>query len=79
MIDDLVKDHLHHQLRSTRQALVRKLDGRSGHDVRCPLTATAPTSGPVKHLATVEAWYFGEVFGRDGDAVRNPDLVAARR
>jgi Protein of unknown function (DUF664) len=35
--------------------------------------------GLVKHLATLEAWYFGEVFGRDGDAVRNPDLVAARQ
>ena len=63
--DDLAKDHLHGQLRRTRQALVWKLDGLSEYDVRRPLTATGTNLlGLVKHLATVEAWYFGEVFGR---------------
>jgi Protein of unknown function (DUF664) len=63
--DDLAKDYLHGQLRSTRQALVWKLDGLSEYDVRRPLTATGTNLlGLVKHLATWEAWYFGEVFGR---------------
>jgi uncharacterized damage-inducible protein DinB len=63
--DDLAKDYLHGQLRRTRQALVWKLDGLSEYDVRRPLTATGTNLlGLVKHLATVEGWYFGEVFGR---------------
>jgi len=63
--DDLAKDYLHGQLRSTRRALVWKLDGLSEYDVRRPLTATGTNLlGLVKHLATLEAWYFGEVFGR---------------
>lgn len=65
MTDDLAKDHLHGQLRSTRQALVWKLDGLSEYDVRRPLTATGTNLlGLVKHVATWEARYFGEVFGR---------------
>jgi hypothetical protein len=40
VIDDFAKDYLHSQLRSTRQALVWKLDGLSEYDVRRPLTAT---------------------------------------
>lgn len=48
-----------------RQTLVWKLDGLSEYDVRRPLTATGTNLlGLVKHLATLEAWYFGEVFGR---------------
>lgn len=63
--DDLARDYLHRQLSSTRQALVWKLDGLSEYDVRRPLTATGTNLlGLVKHLATLEAWYFGEVFGR---------------
>jgi hypothetical protein len=63
--DDLAKDYLHGQLRSTRRALVWKLDGLSEYDVRRPLTATGTNLlGLVKHLATLEAWYLGEVFGR---------------
>jgi hypothetical protein len=63
--DDLVKDYLHGQLRSTHQALVWKLDGLSKYDVRRPLTATGTNLlGLVKHLATGEARYLGEVFGR---------------
>ncbi|RZU49352.1 uncharacterized protein DUF664 [Krasilnikovia cinnamomea] len=65
VIDDLVKDYLHGQLRSTRRALVWKLDGLSEYDLRRPLTVTGTNLlGLVKHVATVEAWYFGEVFGR---------------
>jgi hypothetical protein len=65
VIDDLAKDYLHGQLRRTRQALVWKLEGLSEYDVRRPLTVTGTNLlGLVKHLATVEAWYFGEVFGR---------------
>ncbi len=63
--DDFAKDHMHGQLRRIRQALVWKLDGLSDYDVRRPLTVTGTNLlGLVKHLATVEAWYFGEVFGR---------------
>ena len=65
VIDDLVKDYLHGQLRSTRQALVWKLDGLPEYDVRRPLTATGTNLlGLVKHLATWEARYLGEVFNR---------------
>ncbi|MFC3383251.1 DinB family protein [Couchioplanes azureus] len=65
MIDDFAKDYLHGQLKAIREALVWKLDGLSEYDVRRPLTATGTNLlGLVKHLATVEAWYFGEVFDR---------------
>jgi hypothetical protein len=65
VIDEFAKDYLHSQLRSARRALVWKLDGLSEYDLRRPLTATGTNLlGLVKHLATVEAWYFGEVFGR---------------
>ncbi|MER5334121.1 DinB family protein [Micromonospora sp. NPDC002717] len=65
MIDDVAKDYLHGQLRSTRQALVWKLDGLSEYDVRRPLTATGTNLlGLVKHLATWEARYLGEIFDR---------------
>ena len=65
VIDAFAKDYLHGQLRSIRQALVWKLEGLSEYDVRRPLTATGTNLlGLVKHLATLEAWYFGEVFGR---------------
>ena len=65
MIDGFAKDYLHGQLRRTRQALVWKVDGLSEYDVRRPLTATGTNLlGLVKHVATCEAWYFGEVFDR---------------
>jgi hypothetical protein len=63
--DDLAKDYLHRRLRSTRQALVWKLDGLSEYDVRRPLTATGTNLlGLVKHVATWEARYLGETFDR---------------
>lgn len=65
MIDDFAKDFLHGRLKAIREALVWKLDGLSEYDTRRPLTATGTNLlGLVKHMATLEAWYFGEVFGR---------------
>ncbi len=66
MIDDeLAKADLHGRLRQDRRALLWKLDGLSEYDSRRPLTATGTSLlGLVKHVATVEAWYFGAVFDR---------------
>ncbi|MFF6887949.1 DinB family protein [Streptomyces sp. NPDC012421] len=65
MIDEFAKDNLHGRLRRDREALLWKLDGLSAYDVRRPLTATGTNLlGLVKHVATVEARYFGEVFDR---------------
>lgn len=65
VIDDFAKDYLHEELRFTRQALVWKLDGLSEYDVRRPLTATGTNLlGLVKHMATWEARYLGEIFDR---------------
>ncbi|MYS12220.1 DUF664 domain-containing protein [Streptomyces sp. SID6041] len=65
MIDEFAKDTLHGRLRRDREALLWKLDGLSEYDARRPLTATGTNLlGLVKHVATVEARYFGEVFGR---------------
>ncbi|MFJ8429829.1 DinB family protein [Kitasatospora sp. NPDC094019] len=63
MIDGFAKTDLHGRLRRDREALLWKLDGLSEYDARLPLTATN-LLGLVKHLATVEARYFGEVFDR---------------
>ncbi|MFI7340888.1 DinB family protein [Streptomyces sp. NPDC050085] len=65
MIDSFAKDSLHWRLRRDREALLWKLDGLSEYDARRPLTATGTNLlGLVKHVATVEARYFGEVFDR---------------
>ncbi|MFE6129613.1 DinB family protein [Streptomyces sp. NPDC056437] len=65
MIDKFAKDILHGRLRRDRKALLWKLDGLSEYDARRPLTATGTNLlGLVKHVATVEARYFGEVFDR---------------
>ncbi|MFD5699397.1 DinB family protein [Streptomyces lasiicapitis] len=65
MIDEFAKDNLHGRLRRDRKALLWKLDGLSEYDARRPLTATGTNLlGLVKHMATVEARYFGEVFDR---------------
>jgi len=65
MIDGFAKECLHEQLQWTRGALVWKLDGLSEYDIRRPLTATGTNLlGLVKHVATWEARYFGEVFNR---------------
>jgi uncharacterized damage-inducible protein DinB len=65
VIDDFAKDFLHGRLQQIRTALVWKLDDLSEYDIRRPLTATGTNLlGLVKHMATLEAWYFGEVLGR---------------
>jgi hypothetical protein len=65
MIDEFAKDNLHGRLRRDREALLWKLDGLSEYDTRRPLTATGTNLlGLVKHVANVEARYFGEVFDR---------------
>jgi hypothetical protein len=65
MIDDFAKERLHGTLRRNREVLVWKLDGLAEYDVRRPLTVTGTNLlGLVKHAATWEARYFGEVFGR---------------
>ncbi|KIF07093.1 type I restriction endonuclease subunit M [Streptomyces sp. RSD-27] len=65
MIDECAKDNLHRRLRRDRETLLWKLDGLSEYDARRPLTATGTNLlGLVKHVATVEARYFGEVFDR---------------
>ncbi|MFE1437433.1 DinB family protein [Streptomyces sp. NPDC058739] len=65
MIDEFAKGNLHGRLRRDREALLWKLDGLPEYDARRPLTATGTNLlGLVKHVATVEARYFGEVFDR---------------
>lgn len=65
MTDGFAKEYLHEELQLSRSALVWKLDGLSEYDVRRPLTATGTNLlGLVKHVATWEARYFGEVFER---------------
>ncbi len=65
MDDDAIKASLLQELRWAREALVWKLDGLSEYDVRRPLTATGTNLlGLVKHVATWEARYLGEVLGR---------------
>jgi uncharacterized damage-inducible protein DinB len=59
------KATLHRYLRVRRADLLGKLDGLSEYDSRRPLTATGTNLlGLVKHVASVELGYFGEVFGR---------------
>ncbi|MFD1148148.1 DinB family protein [Saccharothrix hoggarensis] len=65
MTDGDAKTHLHDSLRWIREAVLTKLDGLSEYDARRPMTLTGTNLlGLVKHLATWEARYFGEVFGR---------------
>jgi hypothetical protein len=65
MTADAPKEYVHTQLKKVREVLVWKLDGLSEYDARRPMTATGTNLlGLVKHAATWEARYFGEVFGR---------------
>ena len=65
MDSEVVKADLHHYLQAGRESLVWKLDGLSEYDVRRPLVRTGTNLlGLVKHVASVEAWYLGDVFGR---------------
>lgn len=82
------KADLHRYLQTAREALAWKLDGLSEYDVRRPLTPTGTNLlGLVKHVASVEAGYLGDTFGRpfpeplpwfDDDAEPNADMWATR-
>ena len=77
---------LHRYLDIARDAMLWKLEGLSEYDVRRPLTPTGTNLlGLVKHLASVELGYFGDVFGRpsgiplpwfEEDAEPNADMWA---
>lgn len=65
MIDGYAKDHLHEELAWARDTLIWKIDGLGEYNIRRPLTPTGTNLlGLIKHAATWEARYFGEVFGR---------------
>jgi hypothetical protein len=59
------KATLQRYLRTKGDDLLGKLDGLSEYNARRPLTPTGTNLlGLVKHVASVELGYFGEVFGR---------------
>jgi len=80
------KADLHRYLRIAREALLWKLEGLSEYDVRRPLVPTGTNLlGLVKHVATMESGYLGDVMGRpfpeprpwiDDDAEANADMWA---
>jgi uncharacterized damage-inducible protein DinB len=80
------KAELTRYLQAARDALLWKLEGVSEYDVRRPLVPTGTNLlGLVKHVASVEAGYFGETFGRpfgeplpwlDDEAETNADMWA---
>ena len=81
------KETLVRYLQTLHDAVLWKLDGLSEYDARRPVTPTGTNVlGVIKHLAYVEAGYFGDTFGRpfpeplpafDDDAEYNADLWAA--
>ncbi|HMH58392.1 MAG TPA: DinB family protein [Galbitalea sp.] len=81
-----MKDDLTRYLQQGREALLWKLDGTSEYDARRPMVPTGTNLlGLVKHVASVEAGYFGDVFGRpypealpwiEDDAEPNADMWA---
>jgi hypothetical protein len=81
------KSDLRRYLQEGREALLWKLGGLSEYDARRPLVPTGTNLlGIVKHVASVEAGYFGETFGRpfeepipwlDDGAEPNADMWAA--
>ena len=59
------KADLHRYLQAGRDALLWKLEGLSEYDIRRPMVRTGTNLlGLVKHVASVEAGYFGATFGR---------------
>ena len=59
------KAELRRYLQIAREALLWKLDGLSDYDVRRPLVPTGTNLlGLVKHVASTEAGYLGDTFGR---------------
>jgi hypothetical protein len=62
------KANLHRYLQMAREVLLWKLEGLSEYNVRRPMTPTGTNLlGLVKHVASVEAGYFGVTFGRPFD------------
>jgi uncharacterized damage-inducible protein DinB len=62
------KADLRRYLQAAREALLWKLEGLSEYDVRRPMVPTGTNLlGLVKHVASVEAGYLGETFGRPFD------------
>ena len=60
-----MKSDLRRYLQAGREALLWKLEGLSEYDVRRPLVPTGTNLlGLVKHVASVEAGYLGDTFGR---------------
>ena len=60
-----LKDRLHRSLQASRDALLAKVDGLSEYDARRPMTPTGTNLlGLVKHVASVQLGYLGDVFGR---------------
>ena len=80
------KADLRRYLQRAREDLLWKLDGLPEYDIRRPLVPTGTNLlGLVKHVASVEAGYFGATFGRpfgeplpwlDEDAEPNADMWA---
>jgi uncharacterized damage-inducible protein DinB len=78
------KADLQRYLQSARDALLWKLEGLSDYDLRRPLTPTGTNLlGLVKHVASVELGYLGDVFDRpsgeslpwlDDDTEPNADM-----
>ena len=65
MNEDAAKANLYDYLKHERESVLSKLDGLTEYDARRPLTVTGTNLlGLVKHLATWEARYLGEVFDR---------------
>ncbi len=59
------KEDLLRYLQRGREGFLSKLDGLSVYDARRPMTPTATNIlGLVKHVAGVQAGYFGVTFGR---------------
>jgi uncharacterized damage-inducible protein DinB len=59
------KADLHIYLQRARDTLLWKLEGLGEYDIRRPLTPTGTNLlGIVKHVASAELGYFGDVFGR---------------
>ena len=65
MTHDAQKTVLLRYLQEGRDALLWKLEGLSEYDIRRPLVPTGTNLlGLVKHVASTEAGYLGDVFGR---------------
>jgi uncharacterized damage-inducible protein DinB len=80
-----MKQTLCRYLQSQRDAVLWKVDGLSERDLRMPMTASGTNLlGLVKHLAGLEAEYFGGCLGRpwpdplpwDGNDEPNADMWA---